>query len=371
MRPARARVGETGRSTIRASLEAEVGDVLGGARGHRLLEDAKRKRDELLTPKKGEPRSQLKHAINEAVDAEKRVNEYERMHREYDQDIDELARLRRELARIESDRILEKARNELESVEKQAKAVEGFRQQDKDAGQAVALAKAELENVSDRWTRRGAPSPRSGHGLGCSTKRLWVDVLRATHRDRTADQEPLSERLGLFLSENIADPETEACALASAKAAEETARTAFDAAQREHATRFAVAKEKVATAEKAIATAKGELEAARKGITDGDLIAGLENARGVLDGKKLCKAETERQLAAANPEGVELRRKRAKETLERVTAEQTQLRDKANHVEGKLMGLGQSGIGELLDEARGARDRAIARRDRLQAEAEA
>jgi hypothetical protein len=35
------------------------------------------------------------------------------------------------------------------------------------------------------------------------------------------------------------------------------------------------------------------------------------------------------------------------------------------------MGLGQSGFGELLDEARGARDQALARRNRLQAEADA
>src|SRR6516164_2946779 len=37
--------GEIGRSTLRSSLEQEVGDVLGGARGRRFLEVANEKRD--------------------------------------------------------------------------------------------------------------------------------------------------------------------------------------------------------------------------------------------------------------------------------------------------------------------------------------
>jgi chromosome segregation ATPase len=145
--------GETGRSTLRTSLQEEVGEVLGGTRGRKLLEAAKAKRDELLT-KSGKPSGQLNVALNEAADAAARVTEYETKRREYDQDIDELAQLRRELARIESDRDREKAQKALANAEELAKAIERLRQQDEAAGQAAALAKAELENISNRWACR-------------------------------------------------------------------------------------------------------------------------------------------------------------------------------------------------------------------------
>ncbi|PZR83938.1 MAG: hypothetical protein DLM68_13595 [Hyphomicrobiales bacterium] len=201
-----------------------------------------------------------------------------------------------------------------------------------------------------------------------------IDALRTTHRDRIAERVQLSERLDLFLSENIADPETEARALASAKAEEGTARTALDAAQKdqhEHATRIAVAKEKVAAAEEGIATAKGDLEAARKEIADADLVASLETGRVVLAEKECRKAETESQLDGANPEEVQLRRERANATLDQVEAEQRSLSKQEIATGSRLTALGQSGIAELLDIARGQLDQAIAHRDRLHAEAEA
>ncbi len=581
--------GETGRSTLRTSLEEEVGDVLCGTRGRKLLEAAKVKRDELLT-KGGKRSGPLRIAINEFDEAAARVTGYETKRREYDLDIDELARLRRELARIERDRDREKAQEDLGNLEKQVKVIEAFRQQDKAADQAVALAKAELENISNRWTRRkvlievlvrqelaledgraalvkletqtedvarrldsaraalvtAAESRSDGEtrseksqiraragaldkeiadlqrrltevdrlvaqraeaqerlsgikidkkaferiqslettvretraalsviatrvrflpsisqaikkddekvpagedievteatsfaleGFGAvevapgasdlvdhraelkeaeyrldraladadvkifaqakaqftarteaeatvnEVMRLikahapeGIDALRVAHRDITAERERLSERLDLSLAGDIADPETEARALASAKAAEGTARTALDAAQKEqqeNATRVAVAKEKVAAAEEGVGTAKRDLEAARREIDDADLFARQEAERGDLAGKERRKAETENQLAAANPEEGELRRKRAKETLQTVEADQRRLHELAIATESRLIGLGQTGFGEMLDVARGQLDQAIARRDRLQAEADA
>ncbi len=94
--------GETGRSTLRESLEEEVGDVLGGARGRRLLEAARKKRDELLTPKRGEASGRLRDANNAVEEAAKRVAEYETKRQEYDLKIDELEWVRGELARIQT-----------------------------------------------------------------------------------------------------------------------------------------------------------------------------------------------------------------------------------------------------------------------------
>lgn len=581
--------GETGRSTLRASLEEEVGEVLGGVRGRRLLEAAKAKRNAFLTPT-GRPAGQLKEAINEADGAAARVTGYETKRHEYDEDIDELARLRRELARIASDRVLEKAQDDLANVEKQAKAIEGFRQQDDVAGEAVKLAKAELENIKGRWTRRKelidalarkegalksaqtalvnleaetgdvarqcgaaeealvtAAKTSSGaemraalsdtrarlEGLGkeiadlqqrlAATGRLaaqrtgakerlasieidkkaferienlgnvvretqaalgviatrvrflpsarqairkddeevqageeievteearftlegfgavevapgasdladrrarlkaaedtlckalvaagvqtvsqarsrlaerteaeaavkeaegliaahapkGIESLRIALKEKASERDRLAEGFDPGLAADLGDPETEKRTLASARSAEGMARAARDAAhqaQQEHMTALAVAKGKLAGAGEDAAAVKGELEAARAETGDADLIVGLETARDILAGKEGRKAETASELAAAKPEEVELRRKRAEKTLETVTAEQKRLREKAIATESRLTVLGQGGIGELLDEARGQRDQAKARRDRLQADADA
>lgn len=582
--------GETGRSTLRKSLEEEVGDVLGGIRGRRLLEAAKTKRDELLTPKKGDPAGQLKEAIATAREALARVTGLELKRLEYDQDTDELARLRRELARIKSDRVLEKTQDELANLEKQAKEIEALRQQDEAAGQAAALAKAELENIRNRRIRRkeliaalahkesalksaqatlenldaatkdvagqfgtadaalataaaashdaearviqsetgarlagldreiadieqhleaadslsaqrtkaqerlasikidkkaferieslgndvretqaalGAiatrvcflPSARQvirkddegvlaeeemevteaahftleGFGgvevapgasdLAVQRARLkaaegtlnralaaagvqtvsqaksqlaerteaeaavrdaerliavhapkGIEALRNAHKEKVLERDRLAKNFDPSVTPDLGDPETERRAQALARAAEKTAEDARDAAQKkqqDHNIAVAVAKGKLVGAKEDAGAAKGELEAARAETSDAALSADLEQAQDTLGGKERRKAETGRQLAAANPEEVELRRQRAKETLQTVEADERQLREQAITTQSRLEALGQNGIGEHLDIARGAKDQAIARRDRLQADANA
>ena len=154
--------GESGRSTLRSSLEEEVGDVLGGTRGRKLLEAAKAKRNAVLTVT-GRPRGELSAAIDETESVTTRVAELETERREYDQEIDALARVRRELARIETDRVLETAREALTKAQQEAKAIEGLRQQDETAAQAVVLTKAQLDNVDARWTRRQQLIQSVGH----------------------------------------------------------------------------------------------------------------------------------------------------------------------------------------------------------------
>lgn len=145
--------GELGRSTLRSSLEQEVGDVLGGARGCRLIEAASARRDAWLTAK-GRPRGELAGAIDEAESATKRATELEAERQTYDQEIENLARARRELARIDIDKVLEKARNALARADEQAETIEQLRQRDQAADQAVLLAEAQAENAREGWTRR-------------------------------------------------------------------------------------------------------------------------------------------------------------------------------------------------------------------------
>lgn len=145
--------GELGRSTLRSSLEQEVGDVLGGARGCRLVEAASARRDAWLTAT-GRPRGELAAAIEEAEIATKRASELGTERQTYDQEIENLARTRRELARIDSDEVIEKTRDALAAADEQAETTEQLRQQDQAASQALSLAEAQAENIRDRWTRR-------------------------------------------------------------------------------------------------------------------------------------------------------------------------------------------------------------------------
>ena len=581
--------GETGRSTLRASLEEEVGDVLGGTRGRKLLEAAKAKRDALLTAT-GKPRGELSAAIEEVEAALVKVRELGTERLAYDQEIDELAQVRRELARIETDRVLEKAQGALTKAQQEAKAIEGLRQQDEAAAQSVALAQAQLDNVSGRWKRRQALIKAVAHreravklaqaelaqletetqdvagrleaaravlvnatekrsaaearvalsrtrariealdkeiaefqrrlaevdklaaqrtaaqelladikidkrafeglqslegairearatlgavatrvrfvpsgsqavrkddqevpageavevtaatrftleGFGAldiepgaseladrrarlkeaegaldkalaaavvkdlaqaktrlaerteaeteinEAKRLiaahapeGIDALRAAHRERSGEREQLDDEFDLSFAENVADPETETSELMFAKAAEDAARATLDAAQneqQEHTTKLAISRQAVEAADEALGTAKGDLETARTEISDPDLAARLQSARGVLDKAGRRKAETEKQLVTANPEEIDLRRQRAKATLQTVEAERRRLRDEAIGLESRLAALGKSGIGELLEVARGLESQAIAGRARLQADAQA
>jgi AAA domain len=145
--------GELGRSTLRSSLEQEVGDVLGGDRGCRLVEAASARRDAWLTAK-GRPRGELAGAIGEAESATKRAAELEAERQTYDQEIENLARARRDLARIDTDQVLEKARDALARADEQAETIEQLRRRDQAADQAVLLAEAQAENARERWTRR-------------------------------------------------------------------------------------------------------------------------------------------------------------------------------------------------------------------------
>ena len=582
-------LGETGRSTLRASLEEEVGDVLGGARGRRLLEAARAKRDALLTAT-GKPRGELATAINEAVMATALVGKLEAERQEYDQEIAELARVRREVARVETDRDLEKAQQTLTEAQHQATMIEGLRQQDKAASQTVALAWAQLENLSDRWMRRqalievvsnqeraleaaqtalakleaetqgvvgrheaatadlatatesrsaaeasvtfsqtrariealdkeiaeidqrlakvneliaqraaaqqcpagikidrttyerlqglegavrearvtlgavatrvrfmpsGSQAIRKGdqevpaeetmqvteatrfalEGFGTvdvepgasdvvdrrlglkraetslakalaaaevtdldeakaklvertaadtlinEAKRLiaayapeGIDGLKAAHGNKSAERKQLDGTLDLSLAADIADPDTETRALVAARAAEEAARTALDKVREErwaHVTDLAIAQQAMESAEQDLRRGRGDLEVTRAEISEAGLAARLENAREALSKAERQKAETERQIAAANPEEVELRREQARAALQNVEAEQRRLREAAIGLENRLTALGKNGIGELLGEARGHEAQALARRDRLQADAQA
>ncbi len=147
------RLGEQGRSTIRGALEDEVGDVLGGPRGQRLLEAAKAARNALLTAT-GKPRGDLKDASDQAEAEAEDLVVLEQARKAYDKQIDELEKRQRDLARIDSDRAIDEARDRLREAERDALAIEALHRDDREASQAVLLATAKVENADERWQGR-------------------------------------------------------------------------------------------------------------------------------------------------------------------------------------------------------------------------
>jgi uncharacterized protein YhaN len=172
-------LGETGRSTLRTSLVQEVGDILGGTRGRKLLEAARSKRDALFTGK-SKPRGDLAAAIDEAAAAAARVAELEGERRAYDGEIDELTRVRRELAYIEVEQVLDKAQGALTRVQEQAEAIEAIRRQEEAAIQEVGLAQAQLENARERWAlRQSTIETVERHGRATQAAKTALATLEA------------------------------------------------------------------------------------------------------------------------------------------------------------------------------------------------
>ena len=194
------------------------------------------------------------------------------------------------------------------------------------------------------------------------------------HADRSAERERLKEALDLSLAEAVADLEAETLALAAARGMEDVAMTALDNGREEHhahVTQIAIAKQMLEAANGTLLADKKDLDGVRGEISDADLAALLENARASLGISERRKAGTVEQIAAANPEEVALRREQATAALQNVQAEQRRLRDAAIGLENRLTALGKSGIGEQLEGARGHEAQILARRDRLQADAQA
>ncbi len=125
-----------------------------------------------------------------------------------------------------------------------------------------------------------------------------IDALRVAQRNKAAERERLNEGFDLSLAVNVGDPETETRALASARATEGTASAALDAAlvdQLEHATRIAVAKQKVAAAEEACRYGKGRFGSRAKRNRRCRSGRQVEHRKKDLAEAERGKTETERQ----------------------------------------------------------------------------
>jgi uncharacterized protein YhaN len=201
-----------------------------------------------------------------------------------------------------------------------------------------------------------------------------VEALRCARREKLSERLHFEEEFDFAAAAAFSDPETERRNLNTAKQAETAARSVLDEArnrQHEHLEGLAIASAGFENAEGKSAQAKQELEAARAEISDSDLADKLSTFQQASADAQCAKNAAVQELAAANAYEVEERQQQARAALEATEAEQRNWLDKQIALENRLIGADKMRIREQLEEARGQENRAISRRNRVQAEADA
>lgn len=132
------------RSTLRSTLESEVGDVLGGQRGERLLNSVRQQYDRFFT-KAGRPRGEYAQFTDLTAKLEADLAAVEKALGEYEEKLDQLQRHETALARHRADSTLEKARQDLAKAEQSHLQVQKLGRALKDSEAAVAVAELALK----------------------------------------------------------------------------------------------------------------------------------------------------------------------------------------------------------------------------------
>ena len=144
---------ETGREKLQTVLEKEIGDVVGGSLGQKIMQEAQEKRNELLTAggktKKHGRLDQTEQEVNETNEAYHQAKEREEKCR---QDRAELEKIRHELPQVRDD--LKKTLHEASEEKKKQSKAEALRIESKNAEYEVKQAESNLNRVSDHWEQR-------------------------------------------------------------------------------------------------------------------------------------------------------------------------------------------------------------------------
>jgi len=205
------------RSTLRSTLESEVGDVLGGQRGERLLASVKQQCDRFFT-KGGKPRGDYAQSAALTAKLESDLTAVERALSEYEEKLDQLQRHENTLARHRADSSLEKAREELGKAEQAHREIEKLQRALKESETAGAIAEAEYNLAAETFQQR----------------QKLIDSLTAGRRDAESLAEQLSAKSSSVqaLSQQVAKAtEAEKQAAAGYQSADERFQSA-DAAVR-------------------------------------------------------------------------------------------------------------------------------------------
>lgn len=142
-----------GRSSIQQALQHEVGDVLGGKRGQKILADVAKKRSELLTPT-GRPTGAYAKAADRVLKFQEELTTIQAALRDYGRKLEELERCRARQRRYEIERTLERTENRLQEARDAAEKVAALDRTAKKAEDELAKLRLEQSLAADRSERR-------------------------------------------------------------------------------------------------------------------------------------------------------------------------------------------------------------------------
>jgi uncharacterized protein YhaN len=129
-----------GRSSIQEALHREVGDVLGGKRGQKILAEVTKLRRELLTPT-GRPTGEFARAADRKSKIQAELATIEDSFRDYGRNLEELERCRARQRRYETERTPERAEDRLREAREAAQKVGAL-------GRTVDQAEAKLAEAT-------------------------------------------------------------------------------------------------------------------------------------------------------------------------------------------------------------------------------
>jgi uncharacterized protein YhaN len=142
-----------GRSSIHQALQHEVGDVLGGKRGQKLLAEVSKRRNEVLTAT-GRPKGEYANALEAQLRIQGELTTLLGALTAYERDLEDLERCRARQKRYEADRAVERAEERLRSARDAAESVGALRHTLEQSEATLATSRAEHDLAANRAEQR-------------------------------------------------------------------------------------------------------------------------------------------------------------------------------------------------------------------------
>jgi len=144
---------ETGREKLHTLLEKEIGEVVGGSLGQKIIQKAQEERGKLLTDG-GKPKkhSRLYDALQEVDKTKDTYGQAKEKDAEYQQNIENLEKIRQEIPQVHD--ALKEALHEASEAKKEQGKVEALRIDSKNAEHEIKQAEGNLTIARNSWKQR-------------------------------------------------------------------------------------------------------------------------------------------------------------------------------------------------------------------------
>ena len=242
----------------------------------------------------------------------------------------------------------------------------------------AALAKVGIENMDEAASHfnvyQEAKAKIKEIKIRISSLPHSIDTLRNSHKKKEIELTKLLDNIGDVEATKVIDMHTAEQHLESATKKVEDARKVLDVVRQnkhEEENRRRQGEGALQERTRIFNEKKEELKDARRKDSDEKLVAEMAGKKTQLDNKKRSKEEIDAKVAAANPEEISLRTEKARKTIEIIENKQEALVRKEIQIKERLSITGADGIGEKLEIARGAAERADVHHKRVQQEADA